>query len=362
MKKIALIYLSYHCEPYIEEMARSVTAVNYPRVDLELVIVDNPHPDYGLSAPYLEKNILPLAGVTLPVVTILPQEINLGFAGGNNVGMEYAIAQGFDFVYFLNNDAYLGENTFQPLVAAFAADPQIGITQSLVLLHPERDKINSSGNAIQFCGFGYCRDYQVPVAERNFPAVAEIPYASGTAFMIPTELCKKFGGWDPDFFMYHEDMEWSLRLKAMGYKIVLVPASTVYHAYEFQRSINKYFFMERNRFGVLLLFLKWPTLFLIGPAVLLYEIGTYFFALQGGWWREKHKLYAYWLRPVNWKLWLGKRVIQQSRRVITDRALTANWVGEVKFQEARIENPVLRYLANPLMAAYWALAKKLLFW
>lgn len=362
MKKIALIYLSFHCESYIDEVAQSVAAVNYPRADLEFIIVDNPHPEFGLSVPYLGKNILPQAGVTLPAVTILPQATNLGFAGGNNVGLAYAIAHGFDFVYFLNNDAYLGPDTFQPLVAAFAADAQIGVAQSLVLLHPARTQINSSGNVIHFCGFGYCRDYQVPVAEKNFPAVSEIPYASGTAFMVPVELCKQFGGWDEDFFMYHEDMEWSLRLKSLGYKIVLVPASTVYHAYEFQRSITKFFNMERNRFGVLFMFLKWPTLVLITPAVLLYEIGTYFFALKGGWWREKHRLYAYWSKRANWKMWWQKRRARQAQRTISDRALTANWVGYVKFQEARIENPVLRYFANPLMSAYWGLVKRIIFW
>lgn len=360
--RIAIIYLSFHCEPYIDEVVRSLENITYPKDALELVVVDNPHPQHGLSMDYLEKNVLPKSEITLPRVTLLPQTENLGFAGGNNKGVEYALANNFDFIFFLNNDAYPGPNTFGPLVAALVTDPKIGIAQSLLMLHPRRELINSSGNQIHFCGFGYCRDYQVPLAERHFQPIEDIPYASGAAFMISAELCQKFGAWDRDFFLYHEDMEWSLRLKSRGYRVVLVADSQVFHAYEFQRSITKFFWMERNRFGVLLMFLKIPTLVLIFPALVVYELGTYLFAWRGGWWREKNKLYAYWIKPTTWKMWLKKRAATQAGRTVSDRVLTRDWVGHVKFQESRIENPVLRYVANPVMSVYWWLAKRVMFW
>lgn len=361
-KKIAIVYLSFHCEPYIDDVVRALETVEYPKELLEFIIVDNPHPQHGLSLPYLEKNVLPKSDSSLPHVTLLPQIENLGFAGGNNVGVQYAIANNFDYVFFLNNDAYPTAHTFTELLAAFASDANIGIAQSLILLHPRRDLINSSGNMIQIVGLGYCRDYQVPVAERQWPAVTDIPYASGAAFMIPTALCKQFGGWDNDFFLYHEDMEWSLRLKSLGYRVVLASRSVVYHAYEFQRSITKFYWMERNRFGVLLMYLKWPTLLLLLPAIIFYEIGTYLFAWRGGWWREKHKLYAYWVKVSTWKTWLNKRRVRQQLRSVTDRQLIKDWVGYVEFQEARIANPILQYIANPLMTAYAWLVKIIIFW
>ncbi len=362
MKRIAIIYLSFHCEPYIDDVVKGLESVKYPKEALELIIVDNPHPQHGLSVPFLEQHVMPKSGITLPKVTILPQTENLGFAGGNNAGVEYAEKNNFDFVFFLNNDAYPTENTFSELVKVFESDPKIAIAQSLILLQQRPELINSSGNMIQFCGFGYCRDYQVPIKERNFKDVEDVPYASGCALMIPTVLCKKFGSWDKDFFMYHEDMEWSLRLKSMGYRTVLASKSIVYHAYEFQRSITKFYWMERNRFGVLLMFLKWPTLVLIAPAVLIYEIGTYAFAWRGGWWREKHKLYVYWSQASTWRMWLEKRARIQRQRSVSDSELTKDFVGHVSFQESRVENPILRYIVNPFMSLYWGIAHWLIFW
>lgn len=362
MKRIAIVYLSFHCEPYIDDVVKALETVQYPKEALEFIIVDNPHPQHGLSMEHLEKHVLPKSERSLPKVTLLPQKENLGFAGGNNVGTAYAIEHGFDYVFYLNNDAYPTEHTFTELVKVFESDSKIAIAQSLILLHPRRELINTSGNMIQFCGFGYCRDYQVPVTHRHFKQIEDVPYASGAAFMIPTVLCKQFGGWDQDFFLYHEDMEWSLRMKSMGYRVVLASQSIVYHAYEFQRSITKFFWMERNRFGVLLMFLKLPTLILIAPAVAVYEVGTYLFALKGGWWKEKHKFYQYWIKPSTWKLWLGKRAKIQKMRSVDDATITKDFVGYIKFQESRIENPVLRYIANPLMSAYWWLVKKVIFW
>lgn len=362
MKRIAIVYLSFHCEPYIDDVVKGLETVQYPKEALELVIVDNPHPTHGLSVEYLEKHVMPKSEITLPKVTILAQTENLGFAGGNNVGVEYAEKNNFDYVFFLNNDAYPTEHTFTELVKAFETDSKIAIAQSLVLLQQRPGLINSSGNMIQFCGFGYCRDYQVALADKKFADVEDVPYASGCAFMIPTVLCKQFGAWDKDFFLYHEDMEWSLRLKSMGYRVVLASKSIVFHAYEFQRSIQKFYWMERNRFGVLLMFFKWPTLALIAPAVAIYEVGTFAFAVKGGWWREKIKFYKYWLTGSTWKMWLGKRDRIQAQRSVSDDTLTRDIVGYVKFQESRIENPVLRYIANPFMNGYWWLVRKVLFW
>jgi len=362
MKKIAIVYLSFHCEPYIDDVVKAMETVAYPKEDLEFIIVDNPHPQHGNSFSYLETHVMPKSGVTLPKVTILAQTENLGFAGGNNVGVDYAIQNNFDYIFFLNNDAYPTENTFTELVAAFESDPKIAIAQSMIMLHPERELINTSGNMIHFCGFGYCRDYRIPLKDRSFKKIEDVPYASGAAFMIPTILCREFGAWDKDFFLYHEDMEWSLRMKSIGYRVVVVRDSVVHHAYEFARSITKFYWMERNRFGVLLMFLKIPTLVLIAPAVLLYELGTYLFAVKGGWASEKHKLYKYWTDSKNWAMWFEKRRNIQKRRSVSDSALTHDWVGYVKFQEARVENPILRYIANPGMTAYWWLVKLVLFW
>ena len=86
LPKIAIIYLSFHCEPYLDDVVSALKKVSYPKDRLELVIVDNPHPQSGPSVRAIEEIVMPFSGAELPHVTLLPQKENLGFAGGNNVG------------------------------------------------------------------------------------------------------------------------------------------------------------------------------------------------------------------------------------------------------------------------------------
>ncbi len=361
--KIAIIYLSFHCEPYIEDVVSSLKKITYPKDKLEFVIVDNPHPKHGPSVRYIEDNVMPLSGNELPHTTLLAQKENLGFAGGNNAGVDWAIEHDFDYVFFHNNDGFLAANAFEPLVEAMEGDKNIGLAQSLMLLHPETDLINSDGNMFHYLGFGYCNNYRMKYRDITYPKVKEVPYASGAALMVSTEMIKKFGTWDNDFFLYHEDLEWAFRLRAAGYKIALVSDSIFYHKYQFSRSITKFYWMERNRYGVMLMFFRWPTLLLLLPMALALEIGLWIFAFKGGWADKKKEVYQYWLKSSSWKLWLKKRKYIQKIRKVSDRYLLSYSVPGIYFQEKAMDNPLLKYIGNPVMKVYyWVVVKRLVWW
>ncbi|MFH1947264.1 MAG: glycosyltransferase family 2 protein [Candidatus Magasanikbacteria bacterium] len=362
MPKIAIIYLSYHCEPYIDDVVSALKKLTYPRDQVEFVVVDNLHPEHGSSVQYLQENLMPLSGVLIPHVTILPQTKNLGFAGGNNVGIKWAIDNGYDYVYLHNNDGFLASNALESLVEAMENDKKIGQVQSLILLHPDTEYVNSTGNVFQYLGFGFCGDYRAKFDELKLPAVKEISYASGAATLMRTDLLKEYGLWDEDFFMYHEDLEYSFRLKTAGHKIILVKDSVFYHKYQFSRSIEKFYWMERNRYGVMLMFFRWPTLLLLLPIELALECGLWVFAFRGGWWEERVKVYKYWLKLSSWKLWLGKRKNIQKIRKVKDKDLLKLAVGDIVFQEKSMENPVLRWVGNPVMRIYFWLIRLVMFW
>jgi len=165
---------------------------------------------------------------------------------------------------------------------------------------------------------------------------------------------------DEDFFLYHEDLEYSYWLKSLGYKIVLARDSVVYHEYEFGRSVSKYFWMERNRYAVMLLFFKWPTLLLLAPMGFLVEVGLLLLAVRSSSLSERLAVYRYWLNPANWPLWLKKRRLIQSRRTVSDKELLKFAVSEILFQEGEAQSPLLTHIGNPLMKAYWQVVKKLL--
>ncbi|MEK7643902.1 MAG: glycosyltransferase family 2 protein, partial [Patescibacteria group bacterium] len=200
--KIAIVYLSYHSEPYIDDVVSALKKLTYPRDRIEFVIVDNPHPEYGSSVRFLEENVLPLSGGVIPRVTLLPQKENLGFAGGNNVGVEWALAHEFDYIFFHNNDGFLAANSLEPIVEAMEADKSIGAAQSLMLLHPETELVNSAGNVFHYLGFGFCDRYRAKFSDLKLPPVKEINYASGAALMTRMDLIRQYGMWDNDFFLY----------------------------------------------------------------------------------------------------------------------------------------------------------------
>jgi len=362
LPKVVIIYLSYYCEPYIEDVISALKKITYPKDRIELVIVDNPHPEHGLSMRLLEERVLPLSGNELPHVTLLPQSQNLGFAGGNNVGIQWALENNFDYIYFHNNDGFVAANFLEPLVEAMESDIKVGAVQSLLMLYPETDLLNSSGNSFHYLGLGFCNNLRVKKDSIKFDKVFETAYSSGAAILMRADLLRQFGLWDSDFFMYHEDVEYSLRLKIAGYKIVVASDSLFYHKYSFGRNQIKFYYIERNRFGVMLMFFRWPTLLLLAPMGLILEVGLLLFAMKQGWVQEKFKAYAYWLKLSSWKLWLKKRAYVQSIRKISDRQMMKTFVGKIVFEDKSINNPVLKYLANPLMEMYWQIVKLLIIW
>lgn len=362
LPKIALVYLSFHCEPYMDDVVGSLKNITYPKDRLELVIVDNPHPEYGPSVRYIEENVMPLSGRELPHVTLLPQSENTGFAGGNNIGARWALEHGFDYVFFHNNDGFLASNALEPLVNAMEADKTIGAAQSLMLLHPETELVNSTGNAYHYLGFGYCNEYRTKAADLNLPAVSEVSYASGAALLMRADLMKQYGLWDEDYFLYHEDLEWSMRLRLLGYRAVMVRDSVFYHKYQFSRSITKYYWMERNRYGFMMTYFRLPTLLLLLPMWLILEGGLILFSFKNGWWPERLKVYKYWFNLSHLKLWLKKRRHIQTIRRYSDRSLLRNAAAGIYFQDTKMESPLLKYVGNPLMTLYFNLVVKGLIW
>ncbi len=365
LPKIAVIYLSFHCEPYLEDLIPALENVTYPKDRWAFFVVDNPHPTHGHSITALSHELLPKEGKTLPRIVLLPQEKNLGFSGGNNAGIAQAISEGYEYIYLLNNDALPEPGFLEPLVEALEQDRSIGCAQSFITLYPKKDLINSSGNAYHFLGFGYCNDYQKStekfLATHHHPYT--IHYASGAGVLLRADLLQKHGYWDEDFWMYHEDLEYSLRLFMLGYRIVCVPSSQIGHKYEFSRSISKFMYMERNRYAVLLLTYKLPTLILLLPGLLSIEFVMLFFAWRGGWLLQKIQAYQAWFSPSMWQTWLTKRVHVQATRTRSDRELiTSVTTGKILFQEREASRPSVRYLANPLFSAYRAILSAIIWW
>ncbi len=361
--KVAVVYLLWSNEPcaYLERALLAMEKQTYPKELIEFLIIYNSHkPDEQSQCPYIREEVAKHSAI-LPHITVIEQEKNLGFSGGNNFGMKWAIDNGFDYVFLHNGDGYLHEQCLEKLVLAMENDKKIGVAQSLVLLYPETHLINTAGNCAHYLGLGFCDAYRQP-AESTTQTIKDVGYASGAAIIMRADLLKQHGLWDEDYFMYHEDLDYSLRLKTLGYRVVLVPQSIFYHEYKFSKSVSKYFWMERNRFAVLLMYYKWRTLFLILPMMFALEFGLWLFAIKSGWGIERVRVYKYWLKFSNWKLWLAKRRVIQKNRKISDSDLLKTMVATVNFSEKAVESPALQYFGNPLMRIYYLFLRALVRW
>jgi len=347
-KKVAIILVNYNGRQYLTDCLASLTKLDYPSEDYKIFFVDNASTDDSLD--FVRRNFFGLE--------IIASKVNTGFAEGNNIGMSQALAANFDYVFLINQDTITQPDCLKKLVAFAASQVEISAVQPRLMLYPDKDKVNSLGNSIHYLGFGFSSGgYQ---KFNNDLKPKEIAYASGAAVLIKTEALQKIGLFDPDFFMYHEDLDLGWRLRLAGYKIFVLPAAVVYHKYEFSKSIKKYYYMERNRLLCLLENYKIGTLILIFPAWLVMEIGLFLFSLKSGFWKEKLKVYEYFLNFKNLGKIIRERRARGAIRVRNDREVINLFTGKIEFQE--IDNFILKNIANPIFNIYWQIIKHLIIW
>ena len=365
MKKVAIIIVTYNGAEYIGDCLSSLKKMEYPADSVKIIIVDNASTDN--TADLIKKLI---TNYYLPITAIKNNQ-NLGFTGGNNVGLRYAIEHGFDYAYLLNQDTEVEPNFLSEAVRIAESDDQIGAVQSRLMLFNKKDTINSVGNQIHYLGFAFAGGHGTKIT--NYQPVPhsfsrgglpitnyEIVYPSGAAVLIKVESLKKVGLLYDEYYMYHEDVDLGWQFWLSGFKCVLAAESVVYHKYEFSRSIKKYYFMERNRYLVILQNYKLATFILFVPAFCLMDIAIFFYSFIGGWWRELFKVYLYFLKPKNWQKLFARRKLVQSRRVVPDKFIISRFVGKIEFQD--LKNPLLNYIANPILDLYWQLVKKIVWW
>ncbi|MFD2203706.1 glycosyltransferase family 2 protein [Shivajiella indica] len=159
----------------------------------------------------------------------IANEKNLGFTGGNNAGIDYAIKNKFDFILLLNNDTEVEPDFLNELLKVQKSHPNVGMVQPLILFHDKRDKIWSAGGRyIAPLGIAKTLDSQ-----KNFQTAKVedkvLDWATGCCILIPRQIIEKVGTLQQSYFAYFEDVDWSLRIRKAGYLIYLAAKSTIYH-------------------------------------------------------------------------------------------------------------------------------------
>lgn len=349
--KVVVLVSCYNGRPYLDDCLGSLLRSNDEGIDRHILVVDDASPDG--SAAHVREHY--------PQVECVALEVNRGFAGANNAGWAHARQHHPDAAYLvlLNMDTIVADGWLRPLVDYLAAHENVGAVQPKLLLHPATDRINTAGNRSHFLGFGMTTRYGEPDDGRA-DAPRPVDFASGAAVMLRTPLLERVGLFDEAFYMYLEDADLSWKLRLLGYETHYVPPSVVYHKYQPTAPLKHYEHLERNRWILLLTYYRWRTLALLMPAALLMELGQLGYAASVGRLRAKLRALAYFTRPSNLAHVRRRRREAQRSRCVSDRDLTVHFAGRVHLPTG--DPFMLRAVANPCLAAWWSLVRRLLRW
>lgn len=190
-------------------------------VPVTVVVVDNTPND-----PELETVI-----EAYPDVTFIGAPKNLGFGGGNNLGVDWALAHtDCEFIFILNNDAAVDKDTISKLESSLDKYPEAALVAPKIVFMDKPDVLWFGGGEVSWLrgtaiAPGYLGDSNAPLAMQ----AREISFASGCAMLIRRHIIQQLKGFDERFFMYEEDLELCLRIQELGWKIRYEPGALVHH-------------------------------------------------------------------------------------------------------------------------------------
>lgn len=309
----------------------------------ELIVVDNASGD---ETPDIVASNAPRA-------RLIRSERNAGFPAACNLGA--ADARG-SLLVFLNPDAVPAPG-WREAIARPAATGEWGAWQALVTSE-DGAIVNTRGGVVHFTAIAWAggagEALDPPGAAPD--AGAEPGFVSGACLAIERERFQALGGFADAFFLYHEDVDLSLRVRLAGASLGVADGARVDHAYEFDKGPAKWRHLERNRWATLIRTYPAALLALLAPALIITELALVGVALAGGWLGQKLRAWDDTLRSL-------PRLARERREVQATRAIGA---GEF----ARGLTPELdsRYLGaagrsailGGLLRGYWALVLRVL--
>ncbi len=214
---IAVILVNWKKYNLTSKCIDSLNKSNYK--NFKIILVDN---------EYSEKSLIELKNKYNELI-VFKEKNNLGFAGGNNIGIRYALENDYDYIMLLNNDTEVTENFILPLVERIEKDHSLGAVQPLILNFSNKSIIwNAGGKLNKFLGLTSTR---LNNNKLNSSIVFDdyTDWISGCCILIKSETLTKVGLLDEKFFNYYEDVDWSLRMKNLGYDLGFVKESIIYH-------------------------------------------------------------------------------------------------------------------------------------
>jgi len=236
MKKVSIITVNFNQPKVTEELLQTIPA-SYK--NLEIIVVDNG--SKVISINNWQANY--------PHVKYIRSEENLGFAGGNNLGIKEATG---DYLFLVNNDTEFTAELVEKLVAVMDSNPKIGMISPMIKYYTDKDLIQYAGYTQMnyYTGRNSCIGLREKDTKQYNNITAPTAYCHGAAMMIRKEAIEKAGLMSENFFLYYEEVDWCEHIKRAGYEAWVCTEALIYHKESVsvgKKSKLKEYFMNRNR-------------------------------------------------------------------------------------------------------------------
>tara|TARA_B100000029_G_scaffold447200_1_gene468822 strand:- start:956 stop:2008 length:1053 start_codon:yes stop_codon:yes gene_type:complete len=302
---VSIIILNYNGQKFLKNCIDSIKLVTKKKY--EIIVVDNASPDNSgreNAAIYLDcKFIL--------------NEKNEGVPEGLNIGIKNANGE---FIILMNNDVTVTENWLEEFFDAYKK-------YGLALYQPKFVKmtnpkiLDGTGDMINLFGFGFARG-KGQMDKGDYESFEEISYSSGTCMFLPKKIIDEIGLFDKKLFAYHEELDFGWRARLCGYKSYYVPKSVIHHygSAGWGWSGKKFYFLERNRWIVLLKNYSLKTILQLLPSLFLIEIIMLGFFAKKGILGKKISSYGSIIKSYN-EIVANRKNIQKMRKLSDDEIL-----------------------------------------
>jgi N-acetylglucosaminyl-diphospho-decaprenol L-rhamnosyltransferase len=304
----------------------------------EVIVVDNASTDGTTDAV---KELAPGA-------VVVDTGANLGFGAACNRGAQAASGE---LLCFLNPDAAPAPGFRDAIERPLVDDRGWGAWQGLVTSNDGR-QVNTRGGVVHYTGIAWAGGEGEPVDRSegrtgDGPAI-EPAFVSGACLAIARSTFLYHGGFAEDFFLYHEDVDLSLRLRLAGATLGVEPEARVDHEYEFAKGPAKWRYLERNRWATVIRTYPAPLLALLTPGLLATELALIAIAARGGWLPQKLAAWGDTIRSL-------PRLLRERRAVQARRA-----VGAGDFDSTYLGAAGRSGLLRILLRGYWSAVVALL--
>lgn len=232
MDNVGVVILHYRGEEDTRECINSLTLNKDNNYSLKLIVVANQSDENFISS--LKKKY--------PTIDFIENKTNLGFAQGNNIGISQALRLGCEYILVLNNDTITAPDLISKLVSFAKKDSLVGLISPKIYFaagfeyHKDRYSKNERGKVIWYAGgildwsnvFAYHRGVD-EVDRQQFNKSSDTDFATGCCMLIKRSVIEKIGFLDKNYFLYFEDVDYSIRTQKAGFKVKYDPNAYLWH-------------------------------------------------------------------------------------------------------------------------------------